>query len=272
MEKPNKLSLKEEIKRDVEQLEKEIENCPELDGIEVTEEMDKRFQDRLRAYENEHTEEETAREEIRRLNKNADKVVAYRKKKHPKLYIALVAIFVILLGTGMTSVGSKSYWKTLYEKLMGKESVQIINVEDMEKEESGDVDEVAAYQDIAKQLQISVVTLRYKPQKMLLSRYTIDKEQLQAHIFYKYNDEIIKYTIYVNNADSSFGIKEEDKKADEYEVKVNDINILVEEYKIPDYSEYRQVADFEYQGVHYQLKGVMEKEEFKKIIENLYFL
>ena len=95
MEKPNKLSLKEEIKRDVEQLEKEIENCPELAGIEVTEEMDKRFQDRLRAYENEHTEEETAREEIRRLNKNADKVVTYRKRKHPKLYIALVAIMYL---------------------------------------------------------------------------------------------------------------------------------------------------------------------------------
>ena len=91
-------------------------------------------------------------------------------------------------------------------------------------------------------------------------------------MFYEYKDEVIKYTIYVNNADSSFGMKEEDEKIDEYEVEANGMNIMVEEYSVPDYSEYRQVADFEYQGVHYQLKGVMEKKEFKKIIENLYFL
>ena len=272
MEKPNKLSLKEEIKRDVEQLEKEIENCPELDGIEVTEEMDKRFQDRLRAYENEHTEEETAREEIRRLNKNADKVVTYRKRKHPKLYIALVAIFVILLGTGMTSVGSKSYWKVLYEMLLGKEDIQIIEVDDMDRKDTDDGDEITAYKDIDNRLNISTVRLGYKPEEMFLERYAIDAEQSQAHLFYKYNDEIVKYTIYVNSADSSFGVKEEDEKVDEYEVKVNDVNILVEEYKIPEYSEYRQAADFEYHGVHYQLKGIMEKEKFKKIIENLYFL
>lgn len=42
-------------------------------------------------------------------------------------------------------------------------------------------------------------------------------------------------------------------------------------YKLPE-NENRYVASFEYQGVHYELKGTMEQQEFDKIIINLYFL
>ena len=33
-----------------------------------------------------------------------------------------------------------------------------------------------------------------------------------------------------------------------------------------------EVANFEYQGIQYELKGVMEKDKFDKILKNLYFL
>ena len=36
--------------------------------------------------------------------------------------------------------------------------------------------------------------------------------------------------------------------------------------------EKRYIAEFEYKGVQYQLKGIMEKEEFDKIIKNLFFM
>ena len=42
-------------------------------------------------------------------------------------------------------------------------------------------------------------------------------------------------------------------------------------YKLPE-NENRYVASFEYQGVHYELKGTMEQQEFDKILKNLYFL
>lgn len=67
------------------------------------------------------------------------------------------------------------------------------------------------------------------------------------------------------------GRKEEDVKFNDYTISVNNVEIKVEEFLVKNSSEKRQVAYFEYQGVHYQLKGVMKRTEFEKILENLYF-
>ena len=39
-------------------------------------------------------------------------------------------------------------------------------------------------------------------------RYIIDKEQRMAVLFYKYGEEVIKYYMYTNSTDSSFGEKQ----------------------------------------------------------------
>ena len=64
-----------------------------------------------------------------------------------------------------------------------------------------------AYNEIGDKLGITVAKLVYKPQTMKLTEYTIDKELGQAKLFFKYNGESIRYTIYSNNEDSSRGIK-----------------------------------------------------------------
>ena len=50
------------------------------------------------------------------------------------------------------------------------------------------------------------------------------------------------------------------------------IAIEVEGFQKPGEQEVRRVANFEYQGIQYELKGVMEKDKFDKILKNLYFL
>ena len=106
---------------------------------------------------------------------------------------------------------------------------------------------------------------------MELVDYEIYEEMLTAQLLYKYQNGVIRYILYVNSADSSWGEKEEDKKVDEYTIVVNNIEIVVEEFRVKDFLDKRQTANFEYRGVDYQLSGVMKKEEFKKILENLYF-
>ena len=59
---------------------------------------------------------------------------------------------------------------------------------------------------------------------------------------------------------------------DEYEVENKGRQIRVEEYEVRKTKEKRYIAEFEYKGVQYQLKGIMEKEEFDKIIKNLFFM
>ena len=49
---------------------------------------------------------------------------------------------------------------------------------------------------------------------MKLSRYTIDTGQRKGTLFYEYGDEVVRYSMYLNDDDSSFGQKEVDKEVD----------------------------------------------------------
>lgn len=256
MKKLKKLSLENEMKKEAEQIEKKVREDRFLDDIKVSDEMEKELFNKIQDYE---------------YDKRHKKVI--RKKKKSKLVIgALAAVLILVCGSVMTSVGSKSYWKVLWERENGDENSNIINVENMDTKESEDIDEVGAYKEIAKVMGDSLVRMEYKPRGMVLKRYTIDKEQRMAVLFYQYGEEIIKYYMYTNSTDSSFGEKTVDQLLDEYEFQNGKHSILVKQYEIKDSDEERYIAEFEYKEIHYQIKGSMEKEEFEKILENLFFV
>lgn len=331
-----KLSLHQEIDREIQELEREIARHPELEEIQVTEEMDRTLLEKIRAYEKEKEErrlaEEKMGETLRRLRDDvaedekiggskrpdveagaggvrnfrsaedhvevpeeivpdlsrlvvgengrgpmdmedgAERKVLYRRKKRKYWVISLAAVLVIVMGVGVNSVGSKSYWKNLWDSLIGNEPIKYVDVEDMEIQEIEDGNELAAYREIKEKLNIKPVRLIYKPDEMELKDYEIFEEMLMARLVYKYKDEVIRYILYINSADSSWGEKEEDIKIDEYKFVVDEVEITVEEFQVRNISGNRQVANFDYKGVHYQLAGVMQREEIKKILENLYFL
>lgn len=196
--------------------------------------------------------------------------VLYRKKRR-YWWFSLAAVLVIVMGVGVTSVGSKSHWKVLLERITGGEPMNVVNTEDMDSHETEDVDELVAYQEIREKLNFKPVRIRYRPPQMILADYEIQEEILSAQLLYNYKDEIIRYYLYMNDVDSSLGRNEEDYKIDEYTITTNGVEIQAVEYEKSEGSMNRQEADFEYQGVHYHLKGVMEREEFENILKNLYF-
>ena len=172
----------------------------------------------------------------------------------------------------MTGVGSKSYWKVMWGKITGEENLEYTDVDNMDWQETDDLDEMGVYKEINETFGISMVRLGYRPNKMFLVKYSIDKEQEKAYVFYKYNSEVIRYTMYMNDTDSSFGQKELDKLLNEFKIKNDGVTINVEEYEVDHLTEKRYIVEFEYRDVQYQMKGVMEKNELEKIIENLVFL
>lgn len=98
MKKLKKLSLENEMKKEAEQIEKKVREDRSLDDIKVSDEMEKELFNKIQDYE---------------YDKRHKKVV--RKKKKSKLVIgALAAVLILVCGSVMTSVGSKSYWKTLW--------------------------------------------------------------------------------------------------------------------------------------------------------------
>lgn len=336
------LSLNQEIEREVREIEEEMARHPELDGLQVTEEMDRALLEEIEAYEKELEERrmsaENTGDDFLRLRENsavrgdtdcsvgadgahgADRSekfrasessaefseelvpdltrmslarraagdvgkaggtaggdgerkekVCYRRKKAKYWVVSLVAVLLIVLGVGVNSVGSKSYLKTIKEIFVKEEPVNIMSVEDMEIQDTEDIDELSVYREIKEKLNIKPVRMFYKPDDMELVDYKVYEEMLTAQLLYKYGDDVIRYILYVNNSDSSWGEKEEDTSIDKYSIFVNEIEIQVEEFEKGGGIGNRYAAEFKFQGVEYQLIGVMKKEEFEKILKNLYF-
>ena len=201
--------------------------------------------------------------------KEGRKTSVLRMPRGRRFIIAFAAVLVLVVGTSVTSVGSKSYLKELWERVVGNEKVSVINVKDMETQGTEDMSEIEAFKQITEKLNFSVIRFGYLPENMILQKYKIDENQKGVQLFYQYDGEIIRYNIYNNGADSSIGQKEEDPLLDKFNVETIKQTVEVKEYE-KEMSK-RYVANFEYEGVHYQLKGVMDKSDFIDIIENLIY-
>lgn len=255
MKKLKKLSLKKEVDREAEELEKEILGRKDLDHITVSEDMEEALFQKIQDYEYEKRTK-----------------VVYRKKKKRYAVLAVAAVLILVFGSVMTGVGSKSYWKVWWDRDAEEGKISYIDVDEMSSQETEDIGEVQIYKEIRKELGILPVRLVYKPDKMVLKNYEIDQELKKTTLLYGKEDEIIKYTMYMSDTDSSFGQKESDKLLDEYLIYAsNKVEIQVKEYEVKNKEIKRYEAKFEYAGAQYEIKGAVEKKEFEKILKNLYF-
>ena len=249
-----KLSLQKEVTKEAEEIEKEVSSHPELEDLKVSDEMETSLFNKIQEYEYD-----------RRF-----KVVYHKKKKRRYIIFALAAVIVLVVGSAITGVGSKSYWKVVWEKITGGESLGYIDVEDMESQETDDLDEMGVYREIKEKLGIDPVRLGYKPEEMKLNTYILDENQRKAYLFYEYKNEIIRFSLYTNDSDSSFGQKELDLLTDEYVIRNSNFDVKIDEYEIQNTTQKRYVAEFEYQGIEYQLKGILKREEIEDMVENLF--
>ena len=154
MKELKKLSLKEEVDREAKEIEKEIEDRDDLDDIKVSEDMETSLFNKIQEYE---------------YDKRIKKTV-HRNRKKRRLLLALAAVLILVCGSVITGTGSKSYWKVLWDRVAGDEKANIINVEDMESEETDDWDEVQVFNEIRKEIGISPIRLGYMPKGMVCSK------------------------------------------------------------------------------------------------------
>lgn len=283
-EKLSKISMEEEVNKKTENLEREITSDPALQDVEVTEEMELRMEERIRAYEADRQKgKTTCAEDMGGSNtdgRSAESVRKYDAGRHrrrsvfkkPKVWVALVAVFILVLAMGITSMSEKSFWKKWWDTMWGEDKLAFVDVEEMDVVESEDGDEATAYFQIDEALNTNVVCLYDLPEGMIFESYSIDEEQGLVKVFYRYNEEVVRYNIYLNGNNASYGAIEEDEKVDVFDVENSKQKITVEEYEVPELGVHRYIAYFEYGGLHYQLKGVMERSEIEEIIKNLKYL
>lgn len=275
MEKYERRSMEEEMNREAEEIEKEISEMEESELIEPTPEMDAKLLEAIQRYEQEKKERglsEEDREALRIGREVLEKRKVRRMPRKGKVWVALVAVLVLVLAVGMTSVGSRSYLKSLWDRMIGSQKVEVTNVEDMEKQETEDLDELAVYKEIEEKTGIVAVQLRAKPQKMFVDSYEIDGEQKRAKIFYSYNGNIITYSTYVYDNEISSSNKMEDKLVNQFIIENETQKIEVKEYEIQNKKEHRYIANYSYKGAEYELRGIVSREELEKILKNLNYL
>lgn len=255
MKRLKKLSLKKEIDREAESIEKEVKSRTDLEDLKVSEDMETSLFNKIQEYE---------------YDKRYKTV--HRRKKKRYVVLALAAVLVLVFGSVMTGVGSKSYWKILWDRMIGEEQLSVINVENMDAHGTEDLDDVQVFKLIREELGILPVRFEYIPVGMRLKEYEIDQEQGRAVIIYKYKDQFIRYSMYMNNDDSSFAQTELDELVNEYQVTCdNGVEIEVKEYEIEGTDKKRYLATFEYMDAQYEIKGIMEKQEIDEILKNLFF-
>ena len=199
--------------------------------------------------------------------KSKRKVRRWRRKTMVGLAAALVAV----LGVGVTTFGDKGYVADRVNQFLGGRKSTNIDTERKNKDIVTSDEEEKVFQKIKDEFGFDAVRLDYKPKEMKIVDSLIDSSYLSADIFYEYNEQILTYSIIPNYRDFSYGYDIEDKIVDEYTKTVNEAEIYITEYLIEESGQAEYSAKFEYADIEYILTGVIEKEEFEKILENLHF-
>ena len=285
MKEIQKLSFEEELQREADAIEKELEADPDLKELELPEDFDRKMEERLCAIEKERfaqntrveKQEERQEEYESRLSEKdrealelGRKMLEQKKRPHRRIWPPLAASMILVLACGITSVGSKSYWKNLWKRMLGEQKNTVINVEDMDTIDGDDGFSAINYE-IKEKLGVSPVLPLELPEGTSILKYEVNEEQQIAKIFYESNSKNILYAIYLNDSESSYSEKVSDHLTDEFDVTNEKQTIHVTEYQVRDTNEYRYVANFAYQGIHYRLKGIMKRSDFEEILRNLYY-
>lgn len=180
------------------------------------------------------------------------------------LAAALVAI--LALGVGMVGSGKKVYLPVVSQKENGDGSTII--VDNNEENIYGGYDEEEVCQEIEDQLGVLPVRFGYRPKDMILQEYWIKDDQ-DAILRYAYGAKRLHVYISKDYDESSINFKVDGVLKDTVQAESMSIEVPVYEYEDSKGNVYMQ-SSFEYLNTYYSISGMLEQEEFEKILENIW--
>lgn len=273
-------NLKEEFKRAGARTQREVE----ASGVEHISDAQKerihaKLREQIAAYENEKiyaqlSEEdrkalELGKELMRKQEDEAAEKKVVHKKKPVRIYLVIAAAVVMAMAFGVTSIGGPKRIIKMMTSSVGDREVEQTDTDDnkvIEKER-----EEEAYQEIKDSFGVDPVKLIWRPTDMKFDMLELDDAMQIAEIYYKYKNENVIFCMSTTFRNASWGVDTEDTVLEEYPMKKDGVVIEVKEYKIESTKIRRFSAKFSYKGLEYYLIGTMEKENFEKILKNLYF-
>lgn len=198
------------------------------------------------------------------------KGLSSRGKLRLKHVLGFVAVLAVVMLVEVNSLGGPEKVVELMKQKVAEREVEQINASSDSKvivEEN----EEEAYQVIADAFGVEPVRMRIYPEKMTFKELELDLKVQNAWMNYEYKGESIRYLISTLYQDTALGVDFEDELVDQYEVIEEKTEIQIKEYRTPKTGATYYWANYSYNGLEYYLFGKIEKEEFEKIINNLFF-
>lgn len=185
-----------------------------------------------------------------------------------RLRVALAAALmaILALGVGMVGSGKKVYLPVVSQREDGDESTTKVN--NSEEGIAREYDEEEVCQEIEEQLGVLPVRLGYQPQGMVLQEYWINKAATEAIVKYACGEEKIHIYISKDYDNSSVNYKIDGVVNEVINMSAMRMDVPVYQYEDTKGDIYFQVS-FEYLNTYYSIDAMMEKDEFKKLLENL---
>lgn len=273
----------EELQKEADTVREMLEQSPNLQEIEVPEELERKLAERIRKYEEEKAIDALSEKDKEALRlgrelqekESSEKSATKKNKKvvhwpkNWKVQFAAAIGCVLIIGSGIISVGGKNIIVNVFDRKFGGGENTYVNTEEIEYE--GEMTEEEAYAKIEEMFGTKVVRMVYAPENTEFLELQMDKELQEAILYYKIKDNIMSYRIEFPYSESSGGREIHDKLLQEYVIEYPQVIIEISEYKISDTGKQEFEAQFNYKNNKYFLIGVMSQEEFEKIVKNLNF-
>ena len=192
---------------------------------------------------------------------------AHRPRIRLRAALAAALVAILALGVGMVGSGKKVYLPVVSQREDGDESTTKVNNSDSAVASSYDEEEVC--QEIEDQLGVLPVRFGYRPKEMILQEYWIKEDLKEAIIKYSCVDKKMHIYISKDYNESSINYNMDDAACEKVKMSAMRMEIPVYQYEDTVGNVYFQVS-FEYLNTYYSIDAMMTREEFKKILENIY--
>lgn len=217
--------------------------------------------------------EDTFAESGRRRKKKAEKV--FQGRYRSSIHLGKIAGIALVCCAGvfaasMTSEANRAYFVKNVRYLMGDDTRVLVYNDDTN--ESDNMEEYNAVQDIEEKLGIDMPEFYYRPQGLEFRGYEVNVTVDNARIEYDYQKNIIALFINKERENAASNINSAHGKKTETIITVGDgIEVTLE--KIMDDQDERPsyTAQWQRENVYFHLSGKIEIEELKQMVENMVY-
>lgn len=182
-----------------------------------------------------------------------------------RMAAAVAAVLVLLVGAGVVGNGAKLYVPEIFQSMRGKEvETKVENTDSVYSQ----YDEEEVCREIEEKLGAIAPRLVYRPKGMQLKGYEIYENDGEAFMEYECAGNSFYITMFKDFQDSSINRQIDGDVVEVLTIIACGLEVPVYCYEDSNSQSYMS-ASFEYLNTYYFVDGMMEQEEFIKIIENI---